>query len=247
MVKEKSNNEIKKNQPVWRRTKRILKLIFKKPEIVSLSGELPSRALYVANHAAMFGPVMYNLYMPVPIAPWGAYPMTENYASRYDYLRNVYFIQKRHKTKFAATLLASFEAALSIYFYRGLRVIPSYNDNRFIKTIRLSMNMLDNDVGVMVFPEDSDEGYHEVLTDFHAGFVELAKYYGKKKGEDIPIYPVYYHAKKRVIIIGEPSRLTEYTDRGMNRKEIATNFCQQVNDLFFKYIKDRPNLQPAKS
>ena len=247
MTKKKNDNGIKKDQPVWKRTSKVLKWIFKKPEIISLSGELPQKAIYVANHAAMFGPVMYNLYMPVSIAPWGAYPMTEDYKSRYNYLRNVYFIQKRHKSKFAATILASFEAALSIYFYRGLRVIPSYNDNRFIKTIRRSIDMLDNDIGVMIFPEDSDEGYHEVLTDFHAGFVELAKYYGKKKGEDIPIYPVYYHAKKRVIVIGEPSRLTDYTDKGMNRQEIATNFCHQVNELFFNHIKDRPKLQPAKN
>ena len=247
MAKKKDNNLINKEQPVWKRTARVLRGIFKRPEIVSLSGELPRRALFVANHAAMFGPVIYNLYMPTSIAPWGAYPMTEGYKSRYNYLRNVYFIQKRHKSKFAATCLASFEAALSIYFYRGLRVIPSYNDNRFIKTIRISYEMLENDISVMVFPEDSDEGYHEVLTDFYAGFVELAKYYRMKKGEDLPIYPVYYHDKKKILVIGMPSKLTEYTDRGMNRKEIATNFCQQVNDLFFKYIKDRPKLQPSKT
>lgn len=247
MAKKQKQNVINKKQPVWRRTRKILKLFFKKPEIISLSGELPTKAMYVANHAAMFGPVMYNLYMPIPIAPWGAYPMTENYKSRYNYLRNVYFIQKRHKTKFAATILASFEAALSIYFYRGLRVIPSYNDNRFIKTIRLSMDVLNNDIGVMIFPEDSDEGYHEVLTSFHAGFVELAKYYGKKNDEDIPIYPVYYHAKKRKLIIGNPSKISDYTAKGMSRQEIAADFCKQVNDLFFNHVKDKPAFKPSKT
>ena len=246
MAKKRNDNGIKKDQPVWRPTQRFLRLLFKKPEIISLSGELPNKAIYVANHAAMFGPVMYNLYLPATIAPWGAYPMTENYKSRYNYLRNVYFIQKRHKTKFAATFLASFEAALSIYFYRGLRVIPSYDDNRFIKTIRLSMDMLDSDIGVLIFPEDSDQGYHEVLTEFHAGFVELAKYYGKKTGEDIPIYPVYYHAKKRKIVIGEPSKLTDYTSKGMSRQEIANDFCKQVNDLFFNYIQDKPKQLPEQ-
>ena len=239
MAKKKDKNVISKKQPVWRHTSRVLKWIFKKPEIVSLSGEVPNKAIYVANHAAMFGPVMYNLYLPATIAPWGAYPMTEGYKSRYRYLKDVYFIQKRHKSRFAATFLASFEAALSIYFYRGLRVIPSYNDTRFIKTIRKSMDMLNNDIGVLIFPEDSDEGYHEVLTDFYAGFVELAKYYRLKNGEDIPIYPVYYHAKKRKIVIGNPSKLTDYTDKGMSRQEIATDFCQQVNNLFFDYIKDK--------
>ncbi|MCH5157246.1 MAG: hypothetical protein J1G02_05160 [Clostridiales bacterium] len=237
-MSKKDNNEIKKNQPVWKRTSRFLKLFFKKPQIVSLSGALPNKAIYVANHAAMFGPVMYNLYLPATVAPWGAYPMTENYKSRYNYLRNVYFIQKRHKSKFAATILASFEAALSIYFYRGLRVIPSYNDNRFIKTIRQSIEMIKNNIGVLIFPEDSDKGYHEVLTEFHAGFVELAKYYWHKFRDNLPIYPVYYHAKKRKIVIGNPSKITDYLDKGMSRQEIAADFCRQVNNLFLHHIKD---------
>lgn len=239
MKKKKDDNVINKKQPVWSGMRRFLKLFFKKPQIISLTGELPNKAIYVANHAAMFGPLVYNLHMPVTVAPWAAYYMMENYKSRFHYLRDVYFMQKRHKSKFAATFLASFEAALNIYFYRGLRAIPSYPDSRVIKTIRKSMQMLENDIGVLIFPEDSNEGYHEVLTDFFAGFVELAKYYQKKYGQDIPIYPVYYHDKKKVIVIGEPHTLTEYTDKGLDRHEIANEFRDQVNDLFFNYIQNK--------
>lgn len=239
MKKKKDENVINKKQPVWTGMRRFLKIFFKKPKIISLSGELPNKAIYVANHAAMFGPVVYNLFLPATVAPWAAYPMMENYKSRYHYLRDVYFVQKRHKSKFAATLLASFEAALNIYFYRGLRAIPSYDDTRFIKTIRKSMQMLDNDIGVLIFPEDSNEGYHEMLTEFYAGFVELAKYYQKRCSEDIPIYPVYYHDKKKVMVIGEPHKLSEYTDKGLNRQEIAGEFCNQVNNLFVEHIKDK--------
>ena len=242
MKKKKDENVINKKQPVWSGTRRLLKLFFKKPQIISLSGELPNKAIYVANHAAMFGPVIYNLYLPATVAPWAAYPMTEGYKSRFHYLRDVYFMQKRHKSKSTATFLASWEAALNIYFYRGLRAIPSYPDARFIKTIRKSINMLENDIGVIIFPEDSNEGYHEVMTDFYAGFVELAKYYQKRFEEDIPIYPVYYHAKKRMLVIGHPSKLTDYTKRGFNRHEIANAFRDHVNNLFFNHIQNRPQL-----
>lgn len=242
MTKKKDKNKTKRRQPVWRCVQGILKIFMKKPKIVSLSGELPKKAIFVANHSAMFGPVIYNLYLPTPVSPWGAYPMLGNYRSRYHYLRDVYFIQKRHKSKFAATILAGLEALVSQFIYKGMRVIPSYNDTRFIKTIRHSMDELDNDSGVIVFPENSNEGYHELLTDFLAGFVELAKYYKMKHGEDVPIYPIYYHAQKKVMVIGNPSRLTDYTERGLRRKEIAREFCNQVNELFTKYIKDQDGM-----
>lgn len=238
MSKKQRNNEINKNQPVWKGTAKILRLLFKKPKILSLSGELPDKAIYVANHAAMFGPLIYNLYLPATVAPWGAWPMLGSWKQRYRYLRDVYFIQKRHKNKFAATLLAFFEAGLSPMFYKGLRVLPSYNDQRFITTLRKSIRMLDNDIGIIIFPENSTEGYMEHLTDFYAGFTELAKFYRKHSGEDIPIYPVYYHPVYKKMVIGFPSYYSDYEGRGLTRKQIAKEFCNQVNDLFEQHIKE---------
>ena len=238
-MNKKNNNEINKRQPVWRCVSKVLKLFFRKPKVVSLSGELPNRAIYVANHSAMFGPLMYNLYLPASVAQWGAYPMLGNYKSRYRYLRDVYFIQKRHKSKFSATILAFIEAFLSPFFYKGLRVLPSYNDTRFITTIRKSMQMLENDIGVIIYPEDSNVGYHEILSNFFAGFVELARYYLRKFKEDLPIFPVYYHAKKKVMVIGEGHRLSDFLKRGLDRKQIAKEFCNMVNNLFLHHIKDK--------
>ena len=232
--------KIKKRQPVWKGVSRFLKLFFKKPKIVSLSGEIPNKAIYVANHSAMFGPVMYNLYLPADVALWGAHPMLEGYKSRYRYLRDVYFIQKRHKSKFSASILAFLEAFFSPYFYKGLREIPSYADARFISTLRTSCEVLDMDIGIMLFPENSSEGYHEILKSFLEGFVMLADYYQRKHGgEDVPIYPVYYHAKKKVMVVGNPSKLTDYTSKGMSKAEIADDFCNQVNNLFLEHIKDK--------
>ena len=238
MTEKNKKNGIKQRQPVWKCVAGVLKLFFKKPKIISLSGELPNKAIYLANHSAMFGPLMYNLYLPAETSAWGAYPMLGNYRERYRYLKNVYFIQKRHKSRFSATVLAFFEAFFAPFFYRNMRVLPSYNDTRFITTIRQSVQMLDNGVSVIIYPEDSNGGYHEQLTNFFAGFVELAKYYYRKHREDIPIYPVYYHPKKRTMVIGQPQYLHDYLNRGLNRKQIAKEFCTQVNNLFLHHIKE---------
>ena len=244
MNKKTKENSINRRQPVWKCFSGILRLFIRKPKIINLAGELPEKAIYVANHSAMDGPVAYNLYLPAKVAPWGAYPMLGSYKERYRYLRDVYFIQKRHKNKAAATILAGLEALVSKYIYKGLNVLPSYNDTRFITTIRKSLKALEEKVSVLIFPENSNDGYHEILKGFFAGFVELARCFKLRNHEDVPIVPVYYHRKKKVMVIGKPSVLTDYTDKGMNRQQIAASFCQQVNELFLKYIK---GVEPLKT
>lgn len=239
-MKKSKRHRIKyPNQPIWSSFARLLRLIFKRPEFINIAGELPAKAIYVANHSAMAGPVVYNLYFPTPHAPWGAYPMLEGYKSRFRYLRDVYFVQKRKMNKASATFLATFEACFSIWIYKGMHVIPSYPDGRFLKTLRTSLKNLENDRAVMVFPERSETGYHETLQGFSAGFVVLAERFRKLYGEDIPIYPVYYHKTLNKMVVGAPHTLEEFKDKHMTRNEIAAEFCKITNQLFTDYIKPK--------
>ena len=231
-------------QPVWRVFAAFLRTVFKRPEIINLAGDLPTKALYVANHSAMAGPVVYNLYFPTPHAPWGAYPMLEGYKSRFKYLRDVYFVQKRGMNKAFASFLATFEACFSIWIYKGMHVIPSYPDGRLLKTLRISLNHLENNRAVMVFPEHSETGYHEQLTGFSAGFVVLAERYRKLYGEDIPIYPIYYHKALNKMVVGKPRVLEEFRALNLDRNQIANEFCKMTNDLFELYVK--PNDIPEQ-
>lgn len=231
------------NQPIWRGFAGFLRIFFKRPEIINLAGELPTNAIYVANHSAMAGPVIYNLYFPTPHAPWAAYPMLEGYKSRFHYLRDVYFVQKRKMNKAFASFLATFEACFSIWIYKGMHVIPSYPDGRLLKTLRTSLNHLQNNRAVMVFPEHSETGYHEKLTGFSAGFVVLAERYRKLYGEDIPIYPIYYHKALNKMVVGKPHTLEEFRDKKLTRNEIANEFCKLTNRLFSDYVQKKRDTQ----
>ena len=239
VMKKKSKLKSKYHkQPIWRGFAGLLRIFFKRPDIVNLAGKLPDKAIYVANHSAMAGPVIYNLYFPKAVSPWGAYPMLEGYKSRYKYLKNVYFIQKRGMNKFFASIHAFFEAFFSIWIYKGMKVIPSYPDGRMLKTIRRSVETLDNNRSVIIFPENSSEGYKDVLTSFSAGFVMLAERYGKLRNEEIPIYPVYYNKDKSKMVIGKPVTLSELKEQGFtDRKQIAGEMCRHVNDLYYNYVQ----------
>ena len=221
----------KEKQPVFSLVRRILQLFFKRPRIIHFGEKIGEPAIVLCNHLAMKGPVINELYLPVPTIKWGAGEMLGDYKMRYQYLRNVFYMQKKHYGAVGATLLAAVCAAVSKYFYKGMNVIPTWHDGRLINTIRHSINVLKNGSSVLIFPENSDRGYHDVLTEFHAGFVTLAECYYQKTKRDIPIYPVYYHKKKNVMAIGQPLYVQELVKQGLKRAQIAEKFRNIVNGL----------------
>lgn len=234
---QKQKNRIsQKKRPFFSFVKGILRLFYRKPEIVYLGGETEQPAIIVSNHVSIKGPLMHELYLPVPTVKWGAGEMLGNYKTRYNYLRDVFYMQKRGYGKANATLRAVFAALFSKFFYKGMNIIPTYSDARMFNTVTYSVDVLNEGGSVLIFPENSDEGYKDVLTEFHAGFVMLAECYYKKTGKDVPVHPVYYHRKKKIMAIGKPLYVQDYVKKGLNRAQIAEEFRKIVNDLYIKFL-----------
>lgn len=226
-----------RKQPVFRVARVFLKLIYRVKTVENLNGEpLPNKCIVVANHSAKRGPMCMELYFPLFCAKWGAHEMLGNYNMRFHYLRDIFYMKKQGFSKFKSTLKAAFEALFSIYFYRGMKVLPTFPDSRLRKTIQYSMDMLNNDMGVMVFPENSNEGYFDEMTQFFPGFVMLAETYFKKTGEDVPVYPAYYSAKLKKIVIGKPLKVQDFVKEGLDRYQIADKFKEEVNALYHEHI-----------
>ncbi|MBE5750583.1 MAG: hypothetical protein E7346_06940 [Clostridiales bacterium] len=236
--KEKEYKVPSTRQPVYSVFKLIIKCFFKRPKIINLAGELAEKSIVLANHSNKSGPPCLDMYYPRFNVKWGAYQMFGNYASRKAYLRDVLYIKKCKKSRTKAVIASTLMATVSQFVYKGMKMIPTYPDVRIAKTIRDSMKVLDANKTIMVFPEDSNDGYKEVLTDFFPGFVILSEKYYRATGEDLPIYPVYYHITKRVMVIGEAVYMQDLVKQGMDRNQIARFFCDKVNGLFFDYIQN---------
>ena len=228
----------KRRQPFFNFVKKILR-IFIKAEVVSHCEQIPEKSIIVTNHSAKMGPMVYELYYPRYHATWGAHPMLGNYKSRFLYLRDVLYIQKLGKKKLPATLKALFEACFSIFFYKGMKIMPTYTDMRFLYTVRNSMEVLDMGASVMIFPEDSAEGYFDELKGAFPGFVMLAEQYFNKTGEDVPIVTAYYHKPSKKIIINPPKSVQKLKAEGMSRNEIAEFFKEEINGIFREHFKEK--------
>ena len=222
----------------------LFKIVAKKPEIINLAGEIEQKSIVVVNHSNKSGPPGLNLYYPKTTCKWGAYQMFGNYKSRKAYLRDILYIQKcGKKPGFKTSFIASVLGFLNPGIYKGMRMMPSDPDMRLAQTIKNSCKVLDAGLGVMIFPENSNEGYKDVLTEFFPGFVMLAEQYYRSTGVDVPVYPVYYSVKKHVMVIDKPVFVQDLVKQGLNRKQIAEFYCNKVNDLYLNYVI---NYEPPK-
>lgn len=226
----------KRKQPVFRVFKGIFKHIYH-AKVESEIRELPDKAIIASIHSAKNGPIVISMSYPKFHSMWGHHAMLGSYKERFKYLRNVLYIQKLHKNKFVATLKATYEALFSIFIYRGMHIIGTYTDMRFLSTIKYSMEVLDDNASIVIYPEDSSKGYYETVHEAFPGFVMLALSYYQKRGEDVPVIPAYVSTKKHRFVLGEPRYIHELEGTGLSKQEMANLIRDDINNLYYKYIE----------
>ncbi len=243
MAKKKEKEIIykeKKFKPFYHFAISIGRLVFKKPKkLINLAGEIEDKAIILPNHSAKSGPPTLHLRFPKKTAQWGAYQMLGGFQMRKAYLRDVLNIQKLGKKPgFMNSFKSGFMALFSLKIYRGMHMIPAFPDTRLSKTLKFSEQALQNNMPVIIYSENSNDGYHEVLKGLHPGFVMLAKYHYKQTGKDLPVYPTYLHIKKRVLVIGKPLYVNALLEEGKSKEDIANIFLNEINKLFYDYVQD---------
>lgn len=224
----------KHGQPFFGFIKGICRIFMRKVRVVNLGGELQNKCLYLANHANKMGPFVYETYFPLYAVKWGAHQMLGSYKQRREYLRDVLYIQKNGTGKARASFKSFFEAYFSKFFYKGMKFLPTYPDMRLVKTVKKSVEVLNDDTALMIFPENSDKGYNAEMQSFFSGFVLVMENYFKRGGEDVPVRAVYYHKKKRIMVVGESVYLSDFTKEGLNRNEIAEIMKDKMNALYHR-------------
>ena len=231
----------KQKQPIFGIVKAVLKIFMRKPKFLNENDKIPTDGILLGPHMWKWAPLYISIYYPEKCAIVGAHPMLGNYKDRFHYLRDIYYMQKCHRKKFGATIAAAFESIFSKMFYRGMHLIPSYEDIRLMHTISDIKGNLDNGLPVYLFPENSDNGYQLVMNDFHEGFITIVKFLNKKRGINTPIYPYYVHTKRRYLSIGKPFYISEF--EGKSNEEIIEYIKQRINNLN-PWVEEDKKLDP---
>ncbi len=223
----------------------IIHIIRKRPKIISVDGgKIPENSIFIGNHSGASGPMTYRTYLAPPyMMTWGAHQMCEGYRSRRRYLIDIFYGKKLGFGKVRAWVSGTLFAIVSKMIYKRAGIIPIYYDNRLKTTFELSLDALENGVSVLIFPEDSDVGYKEILErEFHPGYISFARLSAKHFGKEFPVNTFYYHKQKSVIILGKPHYISELS-KTMNKQEINRYFRKYMMSLYYDYIQNDKYLQ----
>ena len=239
-VQEKSNNqEIKKinsskeNRKLWfRGIKKFLRKTgrYKKPEFVFLGEKFSYGGIILSNHEGTDAPMSLELYTDIPIRMWGAYEMNSGVIKMYKYQSRVYYHEKKHWNLHLARLFCLIASPITNIFYKGLNLISTYRDARFVKTIRESIDAIKQGENIVIFPEDSTNGYLKELEGFHAGFAMFAETC-LKRGIDVPIFVTYYDKANLRYIVDKPVYYSALKKDGKTRNDIAKMLVERCNVL----------------
>ena len=119
---------------------------------------------------------------------------------------------------------------LTNLFYKGLKLISTYKDSRLRKTLTESVEAIKNGENVVIFPENSEDGYLAELKGFYAGFVLFAEQC-LKQGIDVPIYVSYFKKSEKTYIFDEPIKFSELKAICQTRDEMTVYLLAKCNCL----------------
>jgi 1-acyl-sn-glycerol-3-phosphate acyltransferase len=219
------------NRKLWfKAMKKLMVGRYKEPRFIYLGDKFQEGSIIVSNHEGTDAPLSLELYCDQPLRMWGAAEMNSGLVPMYKYQTQVYYHEKKHWNIHAARAFCLLASPLTNIFYRGLNLISTYHDVRFRKTLRESIEALRNGESVVIFPEDSKNGYLPELEGFFAGFVMLAEV-AFRKGLDVPIYVTYFKKKELIYVIDAPVKYSTLRAEGLSRDEIAARLLARCNEL----------------
>ena len=222
---------MKNQRKAWFKGYKGFMKLFKKPtNFIYIGEKINSPSVILSNHVGTSAPLSFELFLDEPMRFWGAHEMNSGFISMYKYQTRVFYHEKRGWNIHLARLYCLLATPLTNLFYRGLNLISTYKDSRFIKTIKESYKSIQEGKNIVLFPEISDKGYLDELEGFHKGFV-LFLDYCYKKGIDLPIVVTYYHKKSNVHLIDNAVMYSEIVGKYKNLEDMAKFFCDRCNEL----------------
>jgi hypothetical protein len=228
---KKKEKIFKQNRKLWYRgIKTVMKIRYKRPQFVFLGEKPTNGAIILSNHEGTDAPMSLEIYCDFPVRFWGAHEMNSGLKKLYAYQTKVYYHEKKHWNLFLARLFCLIASPLTLLFYKGLKLISTYKDARLKNTLTQSFNAISQGENIVIFPENSEDGYLPELKGFFAGFVLLANYC-EKQGINVPIFVSYYKKKENKYIFDSPIMFDKIKEEYRTKEEIADYLLRKCNNL----------------
>ena len=225
-----------------------VKLFYPKIQVVGAENLPDGPCLVVANHSQMNGPIACELYFPGKRYTWCIGQMM-HLKEVPQYAFQDFWSEKPRYIRWFNKLLSFVIAPFSVCVFNNANTIAVYKDARIISTFKNTVKRLSEGANVVIFPEH-DVPYNHIICDFQDKFIDIARLYYKKTGQELNFVPMYIAPNLKTMYIGKPTQFcsTEPIDSERGRicdylKEGITNMALSLPPHWVVPYKNIPKKQ----
>lgn len=209
--------------------KTFVRLFYGKVELVGKENLLEKNAVIVGNHSQTNGPIVAELFFSESVLIWCAGQMMK-LKEIPGYAYSDFWSKKPKWTKPFYKALSYLIAPFAACIFTNARTVPVYRDHRVISTFRRSVELLNDGKTLLVFPE-KDEKYNNILYAFEENFVDVARIFYKKTGENLNFVPMYLAPKLKKVYIGRGIEYCGENDSKEEKKRIVSYLVDEITHI----------------
>jgi len=221
---------MKEKKPLlFRIINKTIKIFYRKVEVIGVENIPNDPSIFVANHVKMNGPLISHYYFPKQKKIWCIGElMNRKEASKYCY--QDFWSHKPKIIRPIYKLLSYVAGPLFWYVMSNADAIPVYKDFRLTMTFRKTIQELNDNNHIIIFPEHREQ-YNEIINDFMDKYIDVAKLYYKKEGKILKFVPMYNAPLINKLIIGNPIEFNGENDINEERKRINDYLKEEITKL----------------
>ena len=219
----------KKTSLLYKIIKFFVLLFYPKMKIEGMENLPDGPAVVVGNHTQLHGPISAELYFPGNHYIWCAGQMMK-LKEVPGYAFEDFWSFKPWYSRWYYKLASFLVAPLSVCIFNNAHTIPVYRDSRLISTFRATVSRLQEGAKVIIFPEHNKR-YNNILYEFEDKFIDSARFYYKKTGQELSFVPMYIAPKLRKMVLGQPVRFCAANPIEEERQRIRDYLMNEITRL----------------
>lgn len=204
-------------------------VFYPKTTIEGLENLPDEPCLIVGNHTQMNGPIVCELYFPGNRKIWCAGQMM-HLKDVPAYAYQDFWSEKPKCIRWFYKLLSYVIAPLSVCVFRNAHTIGVYHDARIITTFRKTVQALEDNANVVVFPE-CPTPYNNIINQFQNKFIDIAKLYYKRTGKALCFVPTYIAPALKTMYLGTPIRFNPEAPVESERLRICNALMGKITQI----------------
>lgn len=187
--------------------------------------------VYVSHHQNLFGPISVLIWFPTFLRTW-IYSVFLEMGTCYKQYVDYTLTQRLGWPKWFAKVIAWPLTRFVVTLTKSAQGIPVYRKSRdVILTMNQTVEALENNQRILLFPDVDYEDESSEVKEIYEGFLYIEKYYFRQTGKHVQFVPVYSDKKAREIRIGLPIQFRGNMRFNKERKKIALEIQQELNNL----------------